>query len=59
MRKETRFLLHVWTDSENGGAWRARLVELASRETRLFADLDALNDYLQDERNLNNREEDS
>jgi hypothetical protein len=45
MRKEVRFLLHIWCDSERDDSWRARLEELATREVRLFADLDALNDY--------------
>lgn len=47
MRREARFLLHVWSDAEHGDAWRARLEELATREVRLFADLAALSAFLQ------------
>jgi hypothetical protein len=52
MRREARFLLHVWCDTERGDAWRARLEELATREVKLFADLEALNGYLQNELKL-------
>jgi hypothetical protein len=49
MRKEVRFLLHIWCDSERDDSWRVRLEELATREIRLFADLDALHGYLKGE----------
>lgn len=46
MRKEVRYLLHLWSDGEGVDSWRARVVELASHRERTFASLTALADYL-------------
>lgn len=46
MRKEVRYLLHLWSDGPSPEAWRARLVELASRRTLQFATLKELTDHL-------------
>jgi hypothetical protein len=46
MRREVRYLLHLWSDGPGPEAWRARLVELASRQAVQFASLAELTEHL-------------
>lgn len=46
MRKEVRYLLHLWSDGPGPESWRARLVELASRQAVQFASLAELTEHL-------------
>lgn len=46
MRKEARYLLHVWSDGDGSSSWRALITELATRRSKRFATLAELMDRL-------------
>lgn len=48
MRREQRYLLHLWSDGAGDDTWRARIVELTSRNEHQFGSLEALTEFLQD-----------
>ncbi len=46
MRREHLFVLRIWSDRDDGTAWRASLENLRTKEKRHFESLEALQVFL-------------
>ena len=48
MREDIRFVLKLWRDGRDAGAWRASLRDLRSAHTHVFRSIGACCSYLQE-----------
>lgn len=48
MREDVRFVLRLWRDGRDAGAWRASLRDLRRQRTLVFSSIGACFSYLSD-----------
>jgi hypothetical protein len=58
VRDDVLYLLRLWRDGKDIGAWRASLEDLRSRETRRFDSLEALQRFLDERASHKSRSQD-